>query len=113
MPKYKIGLDVSQQGKLVGKRIYIYRSGETQHCALTGAKDDPRLPPAPLPDGWRFWMQIGPLQAQGNRYGFGIQAAVQGITTSGYYLFTGSRALLGGRRSARAKPPSRGGQADV
>jgi hypothetical protein len=41
MPKYKIGLDVSQQGKLVGKRIYIYRSGETQHCALTGAKDDP------------------------------------------------------------------------
>jgi len=71
------------------------------------------LPPKCERDTWRFWMQIGPLQAQGNRYGFGIQAAVQGITTSGYYLFTGSRALLGGRLSARAKPPSRGGQADV
>lgn len=100
----------------MAKRIYIYRAGVTDNCALTGAKDDPRLPPAATPDRWRFWMQIGPLQAQGSRYGFGIHAAVHGITTKGYYLFTGSRALLallGGRPSARSEPPSHGGQADA
>ena len=102
-----------QLGKWVGKRIYIYRSGATNHCALTGAKDDPRLPPAATSDRWRFWMQIGPIQAQGSRYGFGIQAAVHGITTNGYYLFTGSRALLGGRLSAPSKPPSQEGQANA
>lgn len=97
----------------MGNRIYIYRSGKTDNCALTGVKDDPRLPPAPLPDGWRFWMQIGPLQAVDNRYGFAMEAAAQGITTSGYYLFTGSRALLDGRPSARSKPASQGGQPDA
>jgi len=32
----------------VGKRIYIYRSGATDNCALTGTKNDPRLPSALL-----------------------------------------------------------------
>jgi hypothetical protein len=87
----------------VGKRIYIYRSGATDKCALTGIKDDPRLPPASVPDGWRFWMQIGPVQAQGGRCGFDVAAAVNGIRTKGYYLFLGSRALLHERPSARPK----------
>jgi hypothetical protein len=40
-------------------------------------------------------MQIGPLQAQGGRYGFDIRSALPAIAGGGYYLFTGSRALLG------------------
>lgn len=97
----------------MGKRIYIYRSGTTENFALTGAKGEPRLPAAVAPDCWRFWMQIGPLQAQDNLYGFGIEDAVHGITTMGYYLFTGSTVLLGERPLAGSKPQSRGGQADV
>ncbi len=95
----------------MGKRIYIYRSGATENFALTGAKGDPRLPPAVAPDCWRFWMQIGPEQGQDNLYGFSIEAAVSGIATTGYYLFTGSRVLQSERPLARTK--SRGGQADA
>jgi hypothetical protein len=97
----------------MGKRIYIYRSGDTHSCALTGTKDDPRLPPAIAPDRWRFWMQIGPLQAQGKRYGFNIQAAVHGITTQGYHLFTGSQVLLGEPLATRSTSSSQGGSADA
>jgi hypothetical protein len=94
----------------MGKRIYIYRSGATDNCALTGVKDDPRLPPAAPPDCWRFWMQIGPHQAQDRRYGFDLRAAVEAIMANGCYLFRGSRELLGGGRS---EPPSKEGQADA
>jgi hypothetical protein len=97
----------------MGKRIYIYRSGDTHNCALTGTKDDPRLPPAIVPDSWRFWKQIGPLQAQGNRCGFGIQAAVHGITTEGYYLFTGSSELLSEPFAAMSAPSTQRGPADA
>jgi len=103
----------NQLGKCVGKRIYIYRSGATENFALTGAKGDPRLPPAVAPDCWRFWMQIGPLQAQDNVYGFGIEDAVHGIATMGYYLFTGSRVLQSERPLARSEPRTRGGQGDA
>ena len=91
----------------MGKRIYIYRSGATDNCALTGTKNDPRLPPAPVPDRWQFWMQIGPLQAQGGRCGFDVRAAVDGITTRGYYLFKGSSALLHECLSAISKQGGR------
>jgi hypothetical protein len=91
----------------VGKRMYIYRSGATDNCALTATKNDPRLPPAPVPDNWQFWMQIGPLQAQGGRCGFDVRAAVDGITTKGYYLFKGSSALLHERQSAISKQEGR------
>jgi hypothetical protein len=91
----------------VGKRMYIYRSGATDNCALTATKNDPRLPPAPVPDNWQFWMQIGPLQAQDGRCGFDVRAAVDGITTKGYYLFKGSSALLHERLSAISKQVGR------
>jgi len=97
----------------VGKRIYIYRSGATDNCALTGTKNDPRLPPAPVPDSWRFWMQIGPLQAQGGRCGFDVRAAVDGISTKGYYLFTGSSALLREPPSAISNLISQGGRSNA
>jgi hypothetical protein len=85
----------------MAKRIYIYRSGATNDCALTAAKEDPRLPVAS--DRWRFWMQISPHQGQNGQYGFDIRAAVQAIITDGYYLFTGWRALLHRRPIARPK----------
>lgn len=97
----------------MGKRIYIYRCGDTRNCALTGTKDDPRLPPAIAPDRWRFWMQIGPLQAQDTLYGFDIHAAAHGITTKRYYLFNGSRMLLGDGLAAQSTPSSQGGSADA
>ncbi len=75
------------------RRIYIYRSGTTDTCALTADRSDPRLPRG-FGDSWRLWMQIGPLQAQGDRYGFDIHAAVNAMIANGYYLFTGSAALL-------------------
>jgi hypothetical protein len=83
----------------MGKRIYVYRHGDSDSCVLTAVKGDPRLPPADAPGYWRFWMQIGPQQAQNGRYGFDIRSAVSGLSTDGYYLFTGSPTLLRSRRS--------------
>src|SRR5262245_55971208 len=88
----------------MGKRIFIYRSGDTSNCALTGSKDDPRLPPPAAPGDWLFWMQIGPLQSEHRGYGFDLSAAVKEISTNGYHLFTGSQKLLGKRPFARPKP---------
>lgn len=95
------------------KRIYIYRSGATSDCALTGAKDDLRLPPPAAPDRWHFWMQIGPLQPEHRAYGFNIWAAVKEISANGYHLFTGSETLLRKRPLARAEPSAQEGQADA
>lgn len=58
----------------MGKRIYIYRRGATGDCALTGAKDDPRLPSLAPPGRWHFWMQIGPLQSDHRECGFDTRA---------------------------------------
>ena len=91
------------------QRFYVYRSGVTNACALTGAKDDPRLPPAVAPDSWRFWMQIGRLQAENDRYGFNIQAAVDEIAAKGYSLFTGTQKLLGRDAPAPSTSSSQGG----
>jgi hypothetical protein len=95
------------------KRIYIYRSGATDDCALTGAKNDPRLPPLTAPDRWQFWMQIGPLQSEHREYGFDIRAAVQEIVANGSHLFTRSRALLRKRPLARSEPTPKEEQPDA
>ena len=97
----------------MGRRIYIYRSGDTSNCALTGAKDDPRLPALAAPDRWHFWMQIGPLQPEHREFGFNVWAAVKEITTNGYHLFTGSQALLRKRPLARSSPAAQEGQTDA
>jgi hypothetical protein len=96
----------------MGKRIYIYRSGATSNCALTGAKDDPRLPPAAAPDRWLLWMQIGPLQPEHRGYGFNLWTAVKEIAANGFHLFTGSQALLRKRPLAPPKPAVQDGQPD-
>jgi hypothetical protein len=97
----------------MGRRIYIYRSGATSNCALTAAKDDPRLPPPAAPDRWHFWMQIGPLQPEHREFGFNVWFAVKEITTNGYHLFTGSQALLRERPLARSKRAAQEGQTDA
>ncbi|HEY5827096.1 MAG TPA: hypothetical protein VIV01_01935, partial [Hyphomicrobiaceae bacterium] len=97
---------------MAAERFYVYRSGESDACALTGAKDDPRLPLAAAPDRWRFWMQIGRLQAEGGRYGFNIETAASEIAANGYCLFTGSRKLLGGL-DPPPTPPPQGGTSDA
>ncbi|NJO32135.1 MAG: hypothetical protein HC869_02430 [Rhodospirillales bacterium] len=89
------------------RRIYIYRSGTTDTCALTADKSDPPLPRG-SGDSWRLWMQIGPLQAQGHRYGFDIRAAVDAITVNRYYLFTGSAALLRASERTIQTSPDKG-----
>lgn len=95
------------------ERFYIYRSGATEACALTGAKDDPRLPPAAPPHNWRFWMQIGRLQAEDSPFGFNIQAAADEIAAKGFSLFTGSGKLLGERLVASVAPSPEEGTADA
>jgi len=96
----------------MGRRIYIYRSGATSHCALTGAKDDPRLPSPPAPDRWHFWMQIGPLQSEHREFGFNVWVAVKEITSNGYHLFTGSQILLRKRPLTQSRLAQEG-QTDV
>ena len=77
------------------QRLYIYRCGATNACALTSEKGASRLP-APLAfDRWKFWMQTSRHQTEDGRYGFNWEAAAAEITTKGYYLFTGSTKLLG------------------
>jgi hypothetical protein len=50
------------------RRLYIHRSGTTNACALTGAKDEPRLPAPLAPDHWQFWMQINDYQTDDAPY---------------------------------------------
>ena len=98
---------------MAAEQFYVYRSGETDACALTGAKGDPRLPPAMAPDSWRFWMQIGRLQAEDSRYGVNIETAATEIAAKGYCLFTGSQKLLGGLPPAASAPSPQGGTSDA
>jgi hypothetical protein len=97
----------------MGKRIYIYRSGDTNNCALTGTKDDPRLPLPAGSDRWHFWMQIGPLQPEHRGYGFDLWPAMKGIAANGFHLFTGSQALLCKRPRRRPKAAVQEGQTDA
>jgi hypothetical protein len=97
----------------MSRRIYIYRSGATSNCALTGVKGDPRLPPAAAPDRWHFWMQIGPLQPEHREYGFNVWAAVKEITNNGYHLFTGSQALLRKRPLVQSESATQEEQSDA
>jgi hypothetical protein len=85
--------------------LYIYRRGATNACALTGEKNDPRLP-APLPpDQWQFWMQISCHQAEEGLLGFAMETALTQVAARGYYLFTGSAWLLAPRVVTRAAAP--------
>jgi hypothetical protein len=76
------------------QRLYIYRCGTTTACALTGEKDEPRLPTLLAPHRWHFWMQTSRDQTEDGQYGFGQETAVSQITAKGYYVFTGSTKLL-------------------
>jgi hypothetical protein len=86
---------------MMRRRLYIYRVGATDRCAVTAVKNEPRLPALAASDRWCLWMQISPPQEQHRRYGFDIRAAVEGIVADGYYLFTGSATLLHQRPLAR------------
>jgi hypothetical protein len=87
------------------QRLYIYRCGTTNACALTGEKGDPRLPAPLAPDRWRFWMQTGCQQTDNAPYDFALETAMTQIAARGYYLFTGSTRLLEARTVARPAIP--------
>jgi hypothetical protein len=87
------------------ERLYIYRFGATNACAITGEKDDPRLPTPLAHDRWQFWMQTSRHQIEDGLYGFGLETAVTQIAARGYYLFTGSIKLLDARVVAQSPTP--------
>jgi hypothetical protein len=87
------------------QRLYIYRCGTTNACALTGEKGDPRLPAPLAHDRWQFWMQTSRHQIEDGLLGFSLETAVTQIAARGYYLFTGSIRLLETRAVARAATP--------
>lgn len=84
------------------ERLYIYRRGTTNACALTGEKGDPRLPVPLAPDRWQFWMQTSRHSTEDGLHGFAMETAVTQIAARGYYLFTGSARLL----ATRVTPPA-------
>jgi len=87
------------------KRLYGYRCGTTNAFALTGAKDDPRLPAPVAPERWQFWMESSDDHTEDGLYGFTLKVAETQIATTGYYLFTGSMKLLDARVGAAASWP--------
>ena len=90
---------------MAAERFYIYRCGQTESCAVTGAKADSRLLASLCPTNWQFWMQITRYQAEDGCSGFTFDAAVAGIKDKGYFLFTGSPKLLGERASVSEGSP--------
>ena len=74
-------------------RLYIYRCGATNVCALTGEKGNSRLPAPLAPDRWQFWMQTSCNPTEDGLHGFAMEAAVTQIAARGYYLFCADRAL--------------------
>jgi hypothetical protein len=84
------------------ERLYVYRRGETNACALTAEKGDPRLPAPLAPDRWQFWLQTSRYPIEDGLHGFAMETAVTQIDARGYYLFTGSPRLLATRVVARA-----------
>ena len=87
------------------QRLYIYRCGTTNACALTGEKGEPRLPAPLAPEHWQFWMQTSRDQTDDALYGFAQEIAMTQIAARGYYLFTGSSRLLETRSVARPAIP--------
>jgi hypothetical protein len=84
------------------QRLYIYRLGATNACALTGEKGDSRLPAPLAPDRWQFWMQTSRHQTEDCLYGFAEEPAVTQIAAKGFCLFTGSIRLLDARVAVKA-----------
>ena len=84
------------------QRLYIYRCGTTNACALTGEKGDSRLPAPLAPDRWQFWMQTSRHQTEDRLHGFALETAVTQIAAKGDYLFTGSIRLLDARVVTRS-----------
>jgi len=76
------------------ERFYIYRGGDTDACAVTAVKNEPRLPAQPSAP-WRFWMQVTRYQVADASHGFGFDAAISKILSDGFFLFTGTAKLLG------------------
>ena len=87
------------------QRLYIYRCGTTNACALTGEKGEPRLPAPLAPQRWQFWMQTSSGQTDDALYGFALDTAMTQIAAAGFYLFTGSSRLLETRSVARPAIP--------
>jgi hypothetical protein len=69
------------------QRLYIYRCGTTNACALTREKGDPRLPAPLAPDRWQFWMQTGCHQTDNALYGFALETAQAQIAARGVLPF--------------------------
>jgi hypothetical protein len=80
---------------MAAERLYIYRCGRTDSCAVTATKNETRLLRSLCPTSWQFWMQITRYQFEDGRSGFTFDAAIAGIKAKGYFLFTGSPELLG------------------
>ena len=87
------------------ERLYIYRRGATNACALTDEKSDSSLPAPIAPDRWQFWMQTSRRPTEDGLHGFAMETAVTQIAERGYYLFTGSARLLATRVVPRAATP--------
>jgi hypothetical protein len=92
------------------KRLYIHRCGTTNAFALTGEKDDPRLPAPLAPERWQFWMETSDDRTENGLYGFTLKIAETQIAARGYYLFTGSMKLLDARVGVPAIWPGRARQ---
>ena len=69
------------------QRLYIYRCGTTNACALTGEKGDPRLPAPLAPDRWQFWMQTGCHQTDNALYDFALETAMNSDRRQGLLPF--------------------------
>jgi hypothetical protein len=80
------------------QRFYIYRCGATNAWALTGQKDDPRLPAPLATDQWRFWTQISCHQMENGVFAFALKTVASQIAARGYYLFTPKAGLPVGTR---------------
>jgi hypothetical protein len=87
------------------KRLYIYRYGTTTACALTGEKEDGRLPAPLAPERWQFWMETSDHHTEDGLYGFTLKIAETQIADRGYYIFTGSMKLLDARVGVAASRP--------
>ena len=55
-------------------RFYIYRCGNTDACAVTATKDEPRLARSLCQTRWQFWMQVTRHQFEDGRSGFTFDA---------------------------------------
>jgi len=87
------------------KRLYVYRCGTTNAFALTGEKDDPRLPAPFAPERWQFWMETNEDHTEDGLCGFTLKIAETQIATRGFYLFSSSTKLLDARVGVAASWP--------